>query len=99
MTDDQKFERAVKDLALRPMLWQMLTEPQCHVMRSCIAGQAFTAIGQTMGGKPMAGALVKRIRTDAVDYILQKQRKLVQLERRGFGPACWNNFFTDSRKK
>lgn len=90
--------KAIKAIALRPLLWELLTEPQQHVLRGTIQGQALTAIGQTIGGPPMAPSLVRRIQVNIPPFILKKQRQLIQLEHRGLGTSYWNNFFTQKKR-
>lgn len=91
--------KCIEAVALRPLLWELLTEPQQHVLRGTIKDQALTAIGQTIGGMPMSASLVRRIQVNIPPMILKKQRKLIYLERQGLGTAFWIKFFMDSRKK
>lgn len=97
--NDNQMRKCIEAVALRPLLWKLLTEPQQHVLRGTINEHALTAIGQTIGGPPMSASLVRRIQVNIPPYILKKQRKLIYLERQGLGTAFWIKFFMEQNKK
>ncbi len=88
-------EQAAAALATRPLLWQLLPDFQAAVLRARMRDQAYTAIAETIEGAPWAPSLVKRAEVNAIEAVMQAQRKAVALDRQGFA----TRYLTERWKK
>lgn len=77
-------EQAAAALATRPLLWQVLNEFQRAVLHARMRDQAYTAIAETIGDRPMSTGLIKTAEVNAIQQVINAQRKAVTMDRLGF---------------
>lgn len=77
-------EQAAAALMVRPLLWQVLNEFQQTVLRARMRDQAYTAIAETIGDRPVSTDLIKRAEVNAIQQVVVAQRKAVTMDRLGF---------------